>query len=75
MCSDEEELIRKNRDFALAIHDKYPDETKQFAFNKNCVLNRELKKDVSFNLPHEQFKHALAHLFGAKVRGENNGDS
>lgn len=65
----EKELIRKNREFALAVHRKYPKETKKFSFDKKFVSNGD--KDIPFNLPHETFRSALLHLYGGKERGSS----
>lgn len=65
---EESELIRirKNRDYAVALKEKYPKEMKALTFDATHVLNREKGKDLPFNLPYETFKEALLNLFGGE---------
>jgi len=60
----EEEMIFKNRQFALNLKEKYPEQLKALTFDKNFVGNRSSGKEIPFKLPHEQFKELFISLFG-----------
>lgn len=66
-CGEEEkELVRKNRNFAMDIRDKHPQQLKAFSFTDKYVINRATGKDLIFDMNHEAFKIALVALFGGE---------
>lgn len=62
--SSEKELIRKNRDYAVKLKEKYPEPLKGLTFDEKFVMNRVTCKEIPFNLPEETFQQALRNLFG-----------
>lgn len=66
-----DDVVRRNREFALKMKDKYPEKMKALSFDAKYVCNKFLGKELPFNLPEETFKKELASLFGAALRGSN----
>ena len=65
MNSDgEKDLIEKNRSYALAMKQKYPENLQYMTFDAKYVINRSAGKEAPFNLPHEQFKEIFVSMFG-----------
>ena len=62
----EDQTVAKNRQYALTLKEKYPDQLKTLFFDKNFIGNRGTGKEIPFNLPHEQFKEILISLFGGQ---------
>lgn len=62
----EEDIVVKNRQFALAMKEKYPEQMKSLFFDKNFVGNRATGKEIPFKLPFEQFKDVFITLFGGQ---------
>lgn len=62
--NSEKELIRKNRDWAIKTKNKYPEQMRGLSFDDKYAMNREMSKEIPFNLPHETFKDALINMFG-----------
>lgn len=60
-----ESIVRRNREFALKMRDKYPDKMKALSFDAKYVSNKFNAKDLPFNLPEETFRKELAALFNA----------
>lgn len=56
----------KNREYALKLKGKYPEQLKSLKFDDKFVGNRETGKEIPFNLPHEQFKDVFVTLFGGE---------
>jgi hypothetical protein len=64
------DLVRRNREYALQVKEKYPEKVKGLTYNAEYVLNPKLSKEVPFSLPHDTFKDAFYHLFcGEEVSG------
>lgn len=64
--SQEENLVRLNRNFALQLKEKHPNEMKSMSFDDKFAMNRKAGKEVPFNLPHDQFKEVLISMFGGR---------
>lgn len=60
----EKDLVRSNRNYAVAMKEKYPDKLKTLTFDDKYVINRSIAKEVSFNMHEEAFKQAFFSLFG-----------
>ena len=60
----EKDLIRQNREYALKLKSKYPEQLKDLSFDEKYVMNRGAGKELPFSLPHETFKEAVVSLFG-----------
>jgi hypothetical protein len=60
----ENDLIRLNREYALKVKEKYPDQLKKLKFDDKFVGNRDTGKEIPFNLPHERFKETFIAIFG-----------
>ncbi|CAB4126883.1 hypothetical protein UFOVP80_65, partial [uncultured Caudovirales phage] len=67
MESTEQERIRANRAWALAMRDKYPQELKGLTFDANFAMNKTAAKELSFNMMPEAFKEAFPRLFGGEL--------
>lgn len=63
--SKSEDIVRRNRDFALKMKAKYPDKMKALTFDAKFVSNKFNAKDLPWNLPEETFRRELAALFNA----------
>jgi len=64
--TSEQDLIRKNREYALKIKEQYPEKLKGLTFDANYAMNRATGKEVSFKMGHEAFKNAFVALFGGR---------
>ena len=62
----DKDIVRENRNYALKMKERYPEDMKSLSFDDKFVMNRSVGKEVPFTLPHEQFKKVLASLFGAE---------
>jgi uncharacterized protein YdaT len=60
-----ENIVRRNRDFALKMRAKYPEKMKALTFDAKFVSNKFNAKDLPWNLPEETFRRELAALFNA----------
>lgn len=65
----EQESVRKNRQFAVKMKQKYPDQMKSMTFDSKFVSNAGAGKEIPFNLPEETFKDALVVMFGGRRGG------
>lgn len=63
-ASSVKDLVRKNREYALALKNKYPEQMKRMRFDEKFVSNPEAGKEVPFNIHQETFKEALISMFG-----------
>jgi hypothetical protein len=62
----EKDLVRLNREYALKLKNKYPEQLKDLSFDEKYVMNRSVGKELPFTLPHETFKEAIVSLFGGE---------
>jgi hypothetical protein len=58
------ELIRKNRSYAMNLKEKYPEQMKAMSFDDKFAIHRSMAKEIPFHLPEETFKRALIEMFG-----------
>ena len=56
--------IKANRNFAISIKERFPEEMKSMSFDTKFVSNRSTGQDVSLNLPELSFRTALFEIFG-----------
>lgn len=62
--SSEKDLIRRNREYALKLKDRYPEPFKDLTFDSKFVIHRSVGKEIPFSLPEQVFKEALRQIFG-----------
>jgi predicted transcriptional regulator len=60
----EQDLVKRNRAYALKIKEKYPEQMKGLTFDDKFAMNRSTAKEIPFNLPEEIFKKTLVQMFG-----------
>ena len=66
IISNEDAVVRKNREYCLNLKDKYPEQLKKLKFDDKYVGNRETGKEIPFTLPHERFKEIFISIFGGR---------
>jgi DNA-binding Lrp family transcriptional regulator len=65
MLSDSgNELVRKNRAYAMNLKEKYPEQMRSLSFDDKYAIHRAMAKEIPFHLPEETFKKALIEMFG-----------
>lgn len=67
LAGQDDELIRKNRNYALSLKDQYPKEFTSLSFDDKYAMNRSIGKEVSFSMNHEAFKRAFLAIFGGEI--------
>lgn len=65
-ATGEKDVVRINREYALQLKQKYPEDLKHLKFDDKCVGNRAAGKEIFFNMNHEAFKDAFLALFGGQ---------
>ncbi len=56
--------IQKNKDYALRLKKKYPESYRNFLMTPTYVSNQGTGKELSLNLPEQNFKPAFVNIFG-----------
>jgi len=58
--------IQKNKTYAIKMKSKYRETYKNLIINEKFILNSSNEKELSLNLPYENFKREFVHLFGIR---------
>lgn len=62
---------QKNKEYALRLKQKYPETYKNFSISSTFVSYQGTGKELSLNLPHENFKRSFVNMFGGEYNDKD----